>query len=362
MEDMGKILVVDDEYPNLALMEGLLVPWGYEVILARSGDDALSLALEQSPDVVLLDIHMPGMDGFEVARRLKGDERTRLIPIVMVTGFRDVSHRVAAIEAGADDFLSKPVEWMELRARVRSLVKVKAYHDHVRDYQKQLESEVACRTEELRLTSDQLRRALGKIKVASLDTIYRLARAAEYRDENTGAHLQRMSHYAAAVARKLGLGERSVEAILYASPMHDVGKIGIPDRILLKPGPLTEQEWAVMRQHTTIGARILEKSSGGFIKLAEIIALTHHEWWDGAGYPRGLRGRRIPLLGRITAIADAFDALTSRRPYKEACSVEVAFKAIEDECGTHFDPGVTEGFLSIREEILDIRGQYMDEG
>jgi hypothetical protein len=193
----------------------------------------------------------------------------------------------------------------------------------MRDYQRALEAEVAKRTE-------QLQRAFEKIKIVSLDTIYRLARAAEYKDEDTGAHLQRMSHYAAAVARRMDLNEKTMEAVLYASPMHDVGKIGIPDRILLKPGRLDNEEWEIMKQHTTIGSRILEGSTGGFIKLAEVIALTHHEKWDGSGYPQGLKGAKIPLLGRITAIADVFDALNSKRPYKDAFPVEESFRMIRE--------------------------------
>jgi len=354
MEKRPRILVVDDEDLNLQLMEALLAPLGYEVILARDGEEALRKIQEAFPDLILLDAMMPKLDGFEVTRRLKEDEDTRIIPIVIVTALQEVQARVMALEMGADDFLAKPVDKTELRARVQSLLKVKAYNDHMRNYQQELEAEVAKRTEELQ-------RAFEKIKEASLETIYRLARAAEYKDEDTGTHVLRMSHYSAAIARKLGLPEDEVESILYASPMHDVGKIGIPDRILLKPGKLDPDEWKVMQQHTLIGGRILSGSEAGFVKLAEVIALTHHEKWDGTGYPNGLRGEEIPIAGRITAIADVFDALTSKRPYKEPFSIEKSFSIIQGERGTHFDPKVVDAFFSITDEILTIKERFSSE-
>ena len=265
-----------------------------------------------------------------------------------------MEYRVRALEAGTDDFLTKPVDKTELRARVSSLLKVKAYNDHMRNYQKELEAEVAKRTE-------QLRQAFEKIKIASLDTIYRLSRAAEYKDEDTGAHIQRMSHYIAVVAHKMGLNAENVETILYAAPMHDVGKIGIPDRILLKPGKLDPDEWEIMKQHTTIGAQILEGADAEFIKLAEAIALTHHEKWDGSGYPKGLKGSEIALAGRITAIADVFDALISKRPYKEPFPLEKTFIIIQKGRGSHFDPEVVDAFFAVEDEILSIKEKFKDQ-
>ena len=201
---------------------------------------------------------------------------------------------------------------------------------------------------------------IGQLKEASLDTIYRLARAAEYRDEDTGLHLMRMSQYSTAIARRMGLNEKTREAILYAAPMHDVGKIGIPDRILLKPGKLDPEEWEIMKQHTILGGRILEGSRVGFLKLAEVIALTHHEKWDGTGYPRGIKGSRIPLAGRITAVADVFDALTSARPYKAPFSLGRALGIMHEGRGTHFDPRALDAFLSIMDEIITIMEKYKD--
>ena len=349
-----RILVIDDEDRNLRLMEALLAPLGYAVDLARNGEEGLVKAAESPPDLILLDVMMPGIDGFEVVRRLKADEDARIIPVVMVTALHDVEDRVKALEAGADDFLTKPVDKTVLRARVQSLLKVKAYNDHMRNYQQELEAEVAKRTEELQ-------QAFEKVKESSLETIYRLARAAEYKDEDTGTHIMRMSHYAAAVARELGLPEDEVESILYAAPMHDVGKIGIPDRILLKPGKLDPDEWKVMKQHTLIGGKILSGSEAGFIKLAEVIALTHHEKWDGSGYPNGLTGEDIPIAGRITAIADVFDALTSKRPYKEPFPLEKSFSIIREGRGTHFDPAVVDAFFAVTDEILVIKERFKEK-
>ena len=354
MEEKKKILVIDDEERNLRLMEAMLIPLGYEVSLARDGEAALGMVKNISPDLILLDIMMPKMDGFEVARRLKSDDETKIIPIVMVTALQEVEDRVKALETGADDFLSKPVDKTELRARVASLLKVKAYNDHMRNYQKELEAEVAKRTQELRETFE-------KIKAASLETIYRLTRAAEYKDEDTGAHILRMSNYSAIVARTMGLTEETVEIILYAAPMHDIGKIGIPDRILLKPAKLDPDEWVLMKQHTIMGGKILEGSDAGFIRLGEIVALTHHEKWDGTGYPKGLKGKEIPLVGRIVAIADVFDALTSKRPYKEPFSLEKSYGIIKEGRGTHFDPDVVDAFFASEGELLAIKEKFKDE-
>jgi putative two-component system response regulator len=349
MDTKAKILVVDDEDRNLRLMELLLTSFGYDVITASNGEEALEKVQDIPPDVILLDVMMPKLDGFGVAKRLKGEEETKIIPIVMVTALNEVEDRVKALEAGADDFLNKPVDKTELRARVQSLVKVKASNDYMRNYQKELEAEVAKRT-------TQLRQALKRLKEVSLESICHLCRAAEYRDENTGDHIKRMSHYTCAVARKMGLNKQTVEILLYTAPMHDAGKIGIPDHILLKPGELNEKEWEVMKQHTIIGAQILAGSDARFIKLAQTIALTHHERWDGSGYPKGLKGLKIPLVGRIAAIADVFDALTSRRPYRiTPFSVEEAFDYIKEERGRQFDPEVVDAFFAAKDEILSFK-------
>jgi len=354
MEKKPLILVVDDEPLNLQLLKAMLMPLGYDVALAENGGECLRKVREFRPDVILLDVMMPGMDGFEVVKVLKEDEETRIVPVVMVTALREVEDRVRALESGADDFLTKPVDKTELRARVRSLLKVKEYNDHMINYQKKLEEEVARRTKELR-------RAFQKIKLASLDTIHRLSRAAVYKDEGTGAHIQRMAQYAAEIARGLELDEDTVETVLYAAPMHDIGKIGIPDRILLKPGKLDAGDWETMKTHTIIGAKILEGSDAEFIKMGATIALTHHEKWNGGGYPRGLAGTDIPLAGRVTAVADVFDALLSRRPYKEPIPFDEAVEIVGRGKGSHFDPEIVEVFLNITDRLFEVKERFKDK-
>lgn len=352
MEQNPKILVADDEQVNRDMMEAILSRLGYKVLLAADGGQAVSLAVVQMPDLILMDIMMPGMDGFEATKKLKENDRTKIIPVVVVSGKTEVSDRVKALEAGADDFLNKPVDPTELQARIRSLLKVKAYNDHMVNYQKKLEEEVAKRTIQLKST-------LHKIKSASLEAIYRLSLAAEYKNKETGNHIKRVSHYAEAIALKMGLNRTTIEAILYATPMHDVGKIGIPDQILLKPGKHDQQEWEIMKQHTTIGARIMDGSDYGFIRLASVIALTHHERWDGVGYPRGLKGRKIPLVGRIAALADFFDAMTSERPYRDGIhSIEHTIETIKKSSGSHFDPEVVDCFVQSQERIFRIKETF----
>ena len=345
------ILVVDDQPQNIELIEAHLATQGYDIVSAANGQEALEKLFKNEIDLILLDVMMPGMDGFEVTRMVRQDDKHRLLPIVLVTALHETQDRIKGIEAGCDDFISKPFDKMELLARVRSLLKVKAYNDLLSNYQKELELEVAKKTEELK-------QAFERIKAASLDTIYRLSMASEYKDEDTGAHIKRMSRYSAAVARRLGLDENTIEIILYAAPMHDVGKIGIPDQILMKPGKLNQKEWKIMKQHTVIGAKILEGSDAEFIRLGETIAQTHHEKWDGSGYPNNLNGTEIPIAGRVTAIADVFDALTSKRPYKKPFSVEKSLVIISEGKGSHFDPDVVDAFFAIQDEILTIKNEY----
>lgn len=349
----GLILVVDDELLNREVLSAMLRPMGYEVDTAENGRQALQKVKDNPPDLVLLDVMMPDMDGFEVVKRLSRDDATKPIPVVMVTALSQVQDRITALEAGANDFLSKPVDRAELQATVHSQMQIKAYHDFMKSYQEKLEAEVARRTKEV---SD----ALDKLEDASLDTIMRLSRAAEYKDEDTGSHIMRMSQYASSIALELGLGEKVAQHIQYAAPMHDVGKIGIPDHVLTKPGKLDADEWEIMKRHTTIGANILGGAEVGFLKLAEVIALTHHERWDGTGYPRGLKGNAIPLAGRITALADVFDALLSKRPYKEPFPMDKALAIIKSERGKQFEPVVVDGFFRIQDQVITIMKKYVD--
>lgn len=342
------ILIVDDQPQNIELLEAYLFPYGYKILTASNGKEALKILCENQVDLILLDVMMPNMDGFEVTRKIRMMDDLQLLPIVLVTALRETEDRIKGIEAGCDDFISKPVDKHELLSRVRSLLKVKAYNDLKINYQKELEREVTKRTEELKY-------ALEKLEKASLETIFRLSVAAEYKDEETGAHVKRMSLYTEALARQMGFDEHSTKTIRYAAVMHDIGKIGIPDLILLKPDKLDENEWKIMKSHPIIGAKILKDSDAEFIKVGEIIALTHHEKWDGSGYPNALKGTEIPIEGRIAALTDVFDALLSKRPYKEAFSIEKAEAIINQRRGTHFDPDVVDAFLAIKEEILAIK-------
>ncbi len=349
-----KIMVVDDEILNRKLFQAMLKSQGYQVIIAVDGEDCLQKVELEPPDLILMDIMMPNMDGFEVVTRLKQREHLSLIPIVMVTALQDVGDRVKALEVGADDFLSKPVDRLELQARVRSLLKVKAYNDHMANYSHMLESEVAKQTVELKSAKDKITEAHTKLRDASLEAIFRLARAAEYKDEDTGNHIISMSRISALLAEKLGLNPTVVERILYASPMHDIGKIGIPDRILTKNGPLDNDEWVIMKMHTIFGGQILEGSDIGFLRLGEVIALTHHEKWDGSGYPNGLAGKQIPIAGRIVAVADVFDALMSKRPYKPPLTIEQAVDIIKAGREQHFDPDVVDVFMENLDPITKL--------
>lgn len=351
MEITPVILVVDDQPQNVELLEAHLVNQGYEIITASNGNEALRKLSENVVDLILLDVVMPYMDGFEVTRKIREDDVTRLLPIILVTALHDTENRVRGIESGCDDFLSKPIDKTELLARVRSLLKVKSYNDMMSKYKNELESKVAQRTEELKS-------ACKKIKHASLETIQKLSKASEHRDEFTGSHIKRMSRYSEAVARSMGLNDNTVEAILYASSMHDLGKIGMPDHILMKPTKLDPDEWEIMKSHTVLGAKLLEGSDAEFVKVGESIARHHHEKWDGSGYPDSLKGDEIPIAGRIAAIADVFDALTSVRPYKKPFSLEKAFDIIREGKGNHFDPDVVDAFFKVQEEILDIKNQF----
>ena len=351
---MPNILIVDDEPTIQNMMSQILGRRGYDTSIASNGQTALEKISADSPDLILLDLMMPGIDGFEVAERVKKNPKTCGIPVILITGRDTPENHVTALDVGADDFISKTAAHAEIVARVRSHLKVKQLNDQIKAHQRDLETKVAVRT-------GQLNQALDQLRTASLDTIFKLTAASEYRDNETGAHIKRMSHYSAAIAQKMGLNHKTVEAILYAAPMHDIGKIGIPDKILLKPGKLDANEWEIMKKHTTIGADILKGSNIGFMRMGEMIALTHHEKWDGSGYPCGISGRKIPLAGRIVALADVFDAMTSKRPYKDAFSIEKSNRIILQERGKHFDPDVVDTFFSIQDAIIEIKETNQDD-
>jgi putative two-component system response regulator len=348
---LQRILVVDDEEPNRDLLKQMIGVFGHEAELAKDGFEALA-KLHMNIDLVLLDVVMPGMEGFEVARRIRSTSQTRDIPIIMVTARSGKEDRLRAVEAGANDFIAKPFDMTELKVRTASLLKMKEHQDAIKRYQLELEDTVQRRTADLRRALEEMSAAQKRTHEAYLDTIYRLALVAEYKDQYTGCHIARMSHICAILAGGLKLPPEEVEIIRAASPMHDVGKIGIPDAILLKPGSLTPEEWEVMKQHTSIGARILSGSNSEVLHAGEIIALSHHEKWDGSGYPHGWVGEEIPLWGRICAVADVYDAITSERPYKKALSHERALQIMVEERGRHFDPKLLDLFLDNLEEII----------
>jgi putative two-component system response regulator len=351
MNSKARVLIVDDEAKNRELLTDLVEMQGHEVELAGDGFEALAKAILDI-DLVLLDVMMPGLDGFEVARRLRADPRVVGVPVIMVTALSEKEQRLRAVEAGANDFITKPVDRLELEVRMGSLLRMKKAQDEVRASRDLLEVKVQERTTELRKALSEMAEARRSTYEAHLDTIRRLAVAAEYKDEDTAAHILRMAGYARAIGALVGLSASEADNLYYGSLMHDVGKIGTPDAILLKPAALTPEEREVMKKHTVIGGLILGGSESGLLMAGEEIALTHHEWWDGSGYPRGLSGETIPLWGRICAIADVYDALTTKRPYKEAMPKEAAFELLTKDRGRHFDPGLLDVFLEHSSEIL----------
>jgi len=359
MDRKPRVLIVDDEEPNRFVLSEMVRNLGYEPEVAQDGVGALAMA-KLDIDLVLLDVNMPGMDGFEVARRLREDPQTADIPIIQITALAGREDRLRAVEAGANDFIAKPVEMTELRVRTASLLRIKEQQDAIRRHKAELEATVEKRTTALRNALDAMAEAQRRTHQAHLDTIQKLALAAEYKDEDTAAHIHRMSRYSELLARTAKLPPGEVETILYASPMHDVGKMGIPDGILLKPGKLDPEEWQLMQQHTTIGARILHGSASELLQLGEVIAVTHHEKWNGSGYPEGLVGEDIPIAGRICAVADVFDALTTKRPYKLAMPNEKAYEILHEGRGTHFDPRMHDLFFENLDEAVAIQQQFQE--
>jgi putative two-component system response regulator len=338
------------------LVEGL----GHDVEVARDGMEGLA-KLQLGVDLVLLDVVMPGLDGFDVCRRIRQDPAGRDVPIIMVTSLETREHRLYAVEAGANDFMAKPVEETELRVRTTSLLKLKATQDELKRYHAHLETMCEERTASLRKALEHMAEAQRTAYQAQLETVERLAILAEYKDKVTARHIQRMSEYSAVIARGLNLPPAEVELILHASRMHDVGKIAVPEAILRKPAELDSNEWKVMRQHSVIGSRILENSSSQILQAGRVIALHHHERWDGGGYPAGLSGSDIPLWGRICAVADVFDAVTSERPYKPAFPNEEALQLLRDGKGKHFDPRVVDVFFECLDDILKIQEKFKDQ-
>ncbi|MBF0461830.1 MAG: response regulator [Magnetococcales bacterium] len=340
------VLIVDDVPENLDVLKGILES-RYRVQVATNGRIALKVAFSpHPPDLILLDVMMPELDGYEVCRLLKQAERTRDIPILFVTAKSEVEDELAGFNLGAADYLVKPVSPPVVLARVKT-------HLAMHDQKKLLADQVAVRTAQLQVRNIEL-------EETHMEVIHQLGRAAEYRDNETGLHVMRMSRYVRLLALHAGLSEPEAELLLLAASMHDLGKIGIPDHILLKPGKLTENEFAVVQTHCDMGCRIIGKPRSAILTLGASIALTHHEKWNGRGYPNNHPGAVIPLEGRLSAIGDVFDALTSVRPYKTAWSVDAALELIAQEAGEHFDPRLAAIFVGLKNEIIEIMEQYQE--
>ncbi|MCW7470579.1 HD domain-containing phosphohydrolase [Leptospira kanakyensis] len=322
-----KILIVDDEPTNLQILNEILQN-DYTLLFAKDGLKGIELAESQEPDLILLDVMMPEVTGHEVCKVLKSNEKTKFIPVIFVTALTDVGDEEKGFGLGAVDYITKPVSPPIVKVRIKnhlSLVDV------------------------------------NEVKATRLQIVQRLGMASEYKDNETGMHVIRMSHYSQSLALAYGYSNEAAEEILNAAPMHDVGKIGIPDQIIQKPGKLTPEEWEIMKRHPEIGAEIIGDHNSSLLKLARSIAITHHEKFDGTGYPYGLKGEKIPLEGRIIAIADVFDALTTVRPYKKAWEVDAAIEFLKKESGTHFDPALVEKFISVLPKILEIKNQWPEE-
>ncbi len=321
---IGPILIVDDEPANLALLRQILAPH-HALVFARNGTEALAAAIKHQPSLILLDIQMPDMDGYTACRRLKQNAQTESIPVIFVTSLADAGNETAGFEAGAVDYLIKPVSPPVVLARVRTHLSL--------------------------VSTKQLAQSYS-------DAIYMLGEASEFKDTDTGTHIWRMAAYSRALAAASGWGAEECRQLELAAPMHDIGKLAIPDAILHKPAKLDAQEWAVMQTHAKVGYKILSKSAAPLLRMAATIAHCHHEKWDGSGYPSGLAGEDIPDMARIVAIADVFDALTTERPYKEAWSMDRVMQTLQTESGSHFEPRLVKNFVRILPEILAIKHEW----
>ncbi len=365
----AKIAIIDDEETNIKVVQRDLAREGYQNFFRTTdASQALSMIDEIQPDVVLLDVMMPQVTGLEILASMRTNQRMSHIPVIVLTACTGAETKLQALRLGPSDFLAKPVDANELLLRLRNLLAVSAYQDHLARYSETLEAQVRQRTHQLAESRQRI--------------IQCLARAAEFRDDDTGHHVVRVGKYAAIIARALGFAATRIELMEQAAQLHDIGKIGVPDAILLKPGKLTCAEFELIKRHCHFGNSIINPGSASdadavdehrrlamrlreldgypVMELAGVIALTHHERWDGSGYPRGTAGEHIPIEGRITAVADVFDALGNKRPYKAAFPRDKCFQILEDGRGTHFDPFVLDAFFCSEEEVIRVQDRYAD--
>ena len=326
MTRQATVLAVDDESTNLQLLRQVLQDQ-YRLLFAKEGARAIELAVNEKPDLILLDVMMPEMTGYDVCRVLKANPATAGIPVIFITALTDANDEVDGFEAGAVDFISKPLSPAVVKARV------KLHLSMVR---------------------------MDELRASRLAIVQRLGLAAEYKDNETGLHVIRMSHYARLLGIAAGFDEQEAEDLFIAAPMHDIGKIGIPDNILQKPGRLTPEEYLVMQNHPTIGAHIIGQHEAGMLAMAHDVALSHHEKWDGSGYPNRLAGQEVPMAARIVAVADVFDALTSVRPYKAAWTLEDACAWMKEQRGAHFEPRLVDLFLEQLPEVTQIMDKWAE--
>ena len=338
IEKKETVLVVDDTLENIDVLKGILRDY-YKITFATSGEMALKVVSKASPDIILLDIMMPGMDGYEVCKRLKDDSRTKNIPVIFVTAKDQDVDEAKGLELGAVDYITKPVSAMIVRARVKT-------HLALSNQTRELERMVREKTRELNETR--------------LEIIKKLGLAAEYKDNETGRHVIRMSKYCYYIAKEYGLSEKDAELLLQVAPMHDIGKIGISDNILQKPGKLDEGEREVINTHPILGFNIMKGSKSTLLQMAATVACEHHEKWNGEGYPNKLMGEEINIFARIAAISDVFDALVSRRPYKDSWDIKKTVEYIKSESEKQFDPDVVEAFLKALDKIIEVKDQFKD--
>lgn len=341
----ARILIIDDNQSNVDLLKDILAAEGFTSLLCLTDSrDAQDIYLAYDPELVLLDINMPHFDGYQILDQFKEVEKKSYVPVLVLTALQDNKTRIKALKAGAQDFLTKPFNTLETITRIRNLLTVRLLHNQVRDQNIILEKKVQERTLEIQETR--------------LEIIHRLGRAAEFKDNETGAHIVRISKMSSLLGRLAGMTEEQAELLLHTSPMHDIGKIAVPDSILLKPGKLNAEEWKIMKNHTIIGANLLGGHNSDLMKSAQEIALTHHEKWDGSGYPQGKKGKEIPFEGRIVGIVDVFDALSSKRPYKDPYPIDKILSIIKEERGRHFDPDLTDLFIKNIDDFIAIKDTF----